>query len=78
MAAEAVLPALVRLGLWTRPALLALAAYTVATAFTGHPFWNFEGGAQFGQAMNFFKNVAMVGGMLALAAVGPGRYVLRS
>jgi putative oxidoreductase len=47
-------------------------------AFTGHAFWNFEGGTQFAQAMNFFKNVAMVGGMLALAAVGPGRYALRS
>ena len=78
VAAEVVLPALVVLGLWTRPALLALAAFTLLAAFTGHPFWKFEGAAQFGQVMNFFKNVAMVGGMLAVAAVGPGRYVLRS
>jgi len=78
VAIEVVLPALVVLGLWARPALLALAAFTAFAAVTGHPFWRFEGAAQFGQAMNFFKNVAMVGGMLAVAAVGPGRHVLRS
>lgn len=76
-AIELVLPVLVILGLWTRWALLALLLFTAATAYIGHPFWRTEGAAWFGQLMNFWKNMAMVGGMAAIAAVGPGRYALR-
>lgn len=77
IAVEFGLPALIVLGLWTRPAALCLALYTVATAFIGHPFWAAEAAAWFGQFANFWKNVSMAGGMVVLAVAGPGRYALR-
>lgn len=77
IAVEFVLPALIILGLWTRPAALCLALYTVATAFIGHPFWNAAPAAWFGQFANFWKNISMAGGMVVLAMAGPGRYALR-
>lgn len=77
IAIEFILPALIILGLWTRPAALCLALYTIGTAFIGHPFWDAAPAAWFGQFANFWKNVSMAGGMVVLAVAGPGRYALR-
>ena len=54
-------------GLFTRPVSLALAAFSIISAAIFH--------ADFGdqmQAISFWKNVAMAGGFLVLAAHGPG------
>jgi putative oxidoreductase len=77
VAIELGLPTLVILGLGPRSAILCLALYTAATAYIGHPFWNAAADVWFDQLMSFWKNIAMVGGMVVVAAVGPGRYALR-
>ena len=50
-----------------KPVALAMAVFTLATAFIGHAFWAVPP-EQFGaQLNNFMKNVAMVGGFVLLA-----------
>ncbi len=59
-------------GWQTRGAALLLALFTVIAAFAGHRFWEFDA-AQYANQMNhFLKNLAIVGGMIILAATGPG------
>ncbi|MDE2195757.1 MAG: DoxX family protein [Gammaproteobacteria bacterium] len=59
------------LGLFTRPLALLLAAYCVATGLLVH----FHPG-DMQQMINFWKNIAMTGGFLLLAAYGAGRWSL--
>jgi putative oxidoreductase len=61
-------------GLATRPLAVLLAVYTLATAFLGHPYWTMTGAAQSGAMINFYKNVSIMGGLLALYVAGAGRY----
>jgi putative oxidoreductase len=58
-------------GLLTRPTALALAAFSVASALIFH----FELGDA-NQFNAFFKNIAIAGGFLLLAAQGAGAYSL--
>lgn len=76
-AIELVLPVLVILGLWARSALVGLIVFTAGATLIAHRFWEFEGAAWFPQLANFWKNVAMIGGMAVVAAIGPGRYAIR-
>lgn len=66
----------VALGVWTRPLALLMALYTLGTALIGHPFWSMEGAARYANAINFYKNVSIIGGLLLLYVTGPGRYSL--
>jgi putative oxidoreductase len=66
----------VAIGAWTRPMVLLLALYTVGASLIGHPFWAREGAARYGDAINFYKNVSIIGGCLLLCAAGPGRFSL--
>jgi putative oxidoreductase len=50
-----------------KPVALAMAAFTLATAFIGHAFWAAPPEQFGGQLNNFMKNVAMVGGFLLLS-----------
>jgi putative oxidoreductase len=50
-----------------KPVALAMAVFTLATAFIGHAFWAAPPEQFGGQLNNFMKNVAMVGGFLLLA-----------
>ena len=61
-------------GFQTRLAALALAAFTVAATFLGHAFWSFPADQAFVQQLMFMKNIAIVGGLLVLAAAGPGKW----
>jgi putative oxidoreductase len=63
-------------GFYTRPLALLLALYTLGTAFIGHHYWTMTGTAQYANMINFYKNVSIMGGLLLLAATGPGRYSL--
>lgn len=65
-------------GLFTRPLALLLAAYTLATALIGHPFWALEASARTAAQIGFFKNLSIIGGLLVLYIQGPGRYALDS
>jgi putative oxidoreductase len=64
----------VAVGVWTRPLALLLALYTLGTGLIGHPFWTMEGAARYGNAINFYKNISIIGGFLLLYVTGAGRY----
>jgi len=64
----------VAFGAWTRPLALLLALYALATAFIGHPFWTMEGADRYANAINFYKNIGLIGGFLLLYATGAGKY----
>ena len=61
-------------GVATRYVLLAVIAFTLIATGIAHRFWEFEASARRAQAINFNKNMAMIGGMLALFVAGPGRF----
>jgi len=64
------------LGVWTRPLALLLALYTLGTALIGHHFWTMDGPARTANAINFYKNISIIGGFLLLYVTGAGRYSL--
>ncbi len=66
--------ALVVLGLFTRWAALALALFTLATIYIGHPFWAVPAEQYVAQRIQAMKNLAIFGGFLMLAFAGPGRF----
>ncbi len=66
----------IAVGLLTRPLAVIIAIYTLITALVGHPFWTMTGQAQTEAEINFFKNISIIGGLIALYVAGPGRYSL--
>lgn len=73
---EIVGPLLLLLGLFTRPAALVLAVFTAAATFFFHAYWAVPAESQMVQQLMFFKNVGVIGGLLALAAFGAGAFSL--
>jgi len=60
------------LGWKARWAAWLLALFTLIAAFAAHRFWEVDP-AQYANQMNhFLKNLAIVGGLMLVAAVGPG------
>jgi len=62
------------IGLFTRPAALVLAVFTLVASFFFHAFWAMPAEAQMMQSLMFYKNIAVVGGLLAIAAFGAGAF----
>ena len=62
------------LGVWTRPLAVLLAFYRLASAFIGHPYWTLPDPARYGNMINFYKNVCIMGGFLLLYITGAGKY----
>jgi putative oxidoreductase len=62
------------LGFGTRLAALALAAFTLVASFFFHAYWAVPADQAFVQQLMFFKNVAVTGGLLVLAAHGAGAW----
>lgn len=71
---EFVVGILLLVGFYTRPLAVLLAIYTIATALIGHRFWTMTGMDQYMNMINFYKNVSIAGGLIALAVAGPGRF----
>lgn len=63
-------------GFGTRVAALVLAVFTVAATVIFHAYWALPAEAQMVQQLMFFKNLAVVGGLLVLAAHGAGGWSL--
>jgi len=65
------------LGVHVRLASVVLLGFTVIATLIAHRFWEYQPGAAYEmQRISFFKNVAIVGGFVFLAAHGGGRYCL--
>ena len=62
------------LGAWTGLAAILVAGFTVAATLIAHRFWEFPPEQQRMQNIQFMKNLAIIGGLLALMAAGAGRY----
>ncbi|MDW5443243.1 DoxX family protein [Polaromonas sp. SM01] len=69
VAAELGLGLLLLVGFQTRWAALLLAIFTAVITFIFHAFW-----ADPSQSQAFFKNIAVVGGLLTIAAWGAGAW----
>jgi putative oxidoreductase len=65
--------ALVALGLYVRPAAVMLAGFCAVTALIFHAKFS-----ELNQLLHFEKNLAMAGGLLALAVAGPGLMALET
>jgi putative oxidoreductase len=62
------------LGIKTRAVALLLAVFTVAATLIAHRYWEFQDAARLPQQINFYKNLAIIGGLLILASRGGGPY----
>ena len=65
---------LLLVGYKTRLVALLMAIFTVATAVFFHNYWAMPADKVMSNQMNFYKNLAIAGGMLAFAAFGGGRF----
>jgi putative oxidoreductase len=63
-------------GVYSRESALALALFTIVATVKVHCFWIMTGAERLDRSRIAFANLAIVGGLLMLAAVGPGRLVL--
>ena len=61
-------------GVATPYAVLALIAFMFVATGISHRFWEYAEPARRAQLINFEKNIAMTGGLLALFVAGPGSF----
>lgn len=62
------------IGLKARWAAFLLFLFIIPVTLTFHNFWSMEGAQYAMNKIQFLKNVSIMGGMLLVAAFGPGRY----
>jgi putative oxidoreductase len=60
------------LGLWTRAAAFLMVLFTIAAALLSHNYWTMADAARAAQFIQFWKNMAIVGGFLFLFVHGAG------
>jgi putative oxidoreductase len=68
----------VLVGFKTRIASWVLFLYLIPTTVLFHNFWALHGMEQQGNMAHFMKNLAIMGGLLILQAMGPGAYAVDS
>jgi len=72
--AEVLGSAALLMGYQTRIVAILLAVFTLAASITGHAFWTAPADAAFIAQLLFFKNIAVMGGLLVLASSGAGKF----
>lgn len=63
-------------GVAVRPLALLMAVFVLGTALIGHAFWGMQGAERAAAAIQFQKNLSIIGGLILLAVGGAGRYAL--
>jgi putative oxidoreductase len=76
VAAELGLGLLLLVGWQTRWVAIAMALFTAVITPIFHNYWAVPEAQLMAQKISFFKNYAIVGGLLAFAAFGPGAFSL--
>ena len=74
VAIEVLGPIALVVGLFPRWTALALIAFVIAAIATSHRYWEFQEPARRAQEINFFKNVAILGGLLFYIVSGAGHW----
>jgi putative oxidoreductase len=65
-------------GLFTRITAWIVFLYMIPTTCMFHNFWGMQGADRIDTMIHFEKNLAIMGGLLLLAAFGPGAYSIDS
>jgi putative oxidoreductase len=76
VAAEILGPIALILGVAPRVTAVLLVAFTLVASLISHAFWTFPAEAQAAQQTQFFKNLAIVGGLLFYFVSGAGAFSL--
>ena len=71
---EILFGAMLLLGFWTRTSALILCLYLIPTTYLFHDFWNISPEMAKLQIAMFLKNLAIIGGLIALLTTGAGRF----
>jgi putative oxidoreductase len=61
-------------GFQTRIVALVMAIFTLAASVAGHAYWAAPADQAFVAQLLFFKNIAVMGGLLVLASAGAGAF----
>ena len=61
-------------GIKIRWVAYAFVVYLIFIVFLAHNFWDMQGAARGANMAHFYKNLAIMGGLLLLALQGAGRY----
>jgi putative oxidoreductase len=78
VATEILGPIALILGVVPSITALVLIAFTAVATLLNHRYWTFtDPTVRTGQFLNFYKNLAIIGGLFAYAANGPGAWSLR-
>jgi putative oxidoreductase len=64
----------VALGFVSRASALLMIIFVITATAISHRYWDFAGAARVAQAINFEKNVCIIGGFIVLFAAGAGRF----
>jgi putative oxidoreductase len=59
-------------GFATRYVAVGFAIFVLVATFSSHRYWDFPAAQQVAQASNFYKNMAILGGIFFLFVIGPG------